>query len=102
MLHEEGDAEQEAVAGEEQGVVVVEGGIGGRGEGILKRLPMEEMRFEVAEVRGEGLEEKVPVDVGGLARAGNREKGVGRHAFMVWAVLVGRAYGKRKRGPEAS
>jgi hypothetical protein len=100
VLEEESDAEQETVAGEEQSVVVLERGV--REEGILERLPMEEVRFEVAEVSGEGLEDEVPGGFGGAAEVGGRGNGVGRHAFMVWAVLVGRAWGKRKRGPKAS
>lgn len=68
VLEEERDAEQETVAGEEQGeVVVVEGGV--REERIMERLPVEEVRFKVAEGRGEGLEEKVPSRFGRAAEA---------------------------------
>ena len=95
MLEEEGDAEQETVASEKQGVVVLEGGVGG--EGILERLPVEEVRFEIAEVRGEGLKDEVPGGFGVAAEAWGRGNGVSRHAFMVWPVLVGRGTTKEKR-----
>lgn len=59
FVSEETPREKERVSGEEKRVLMVEGGVGADEFG--QRLPMEEVRFEIAEMEDQGMEQGVPL-----------------------------------------